>query len=87
MDVRYPLLVWAQLPVTKLIVCFVAVIDGQFCEELTTEHGKVSCCLPCPLAEWTYGESMSATRILIVRKALANKDVVATRIDLPNQGR
>ncbi|OJI81811.1 hypothetical protein ASPTUDRAFT_45124 [Aspergillus tubingensis CBS 134.48] len=39
-------------------------IDGRFCEELTTEHGKVSCCLPCPLAEWTYGEKLiSQTKV------------------------
>ncbi|OOF94828.1 hypothetical protein ASPCADRAFT_171144 [Aspergillus carbonarius ITEM 5010] len=35
-------------------------IDGRFCEELTTEHGKVSCCLPCPMAEWAYGDNLTS---------------------------
>ncbi|OJJ72399.1 hypothetical protein ASPBRDRAFT_538196 [Aspergillus brasiliensis CBS 101740] len=39
-------------------------IDGRFCEEITTEYGMVSCCLPCPLAEWTYGEKLiSQTKV------------------------
>lgn len=66
---------WTQLPVTELIVCFVAVIDGRFCEELTTEHGKVSCCLPCPLAEWTYGESKSTATCCQCSRILAHKNL------------
>ncbi|PYH87889.1 hypothetical protein BO71DRAFT_392620 [Aspergillus ellipticus CBS 707.79] len=39
-------------------------IDGRYCEVLSTTHGEVSCCLPCPLASWTYGDELiSQTKV------------------------
>ncbi|PLB46027.1 hypothetical protein P170DRAFT_364181 [Aspergillus steynii IBT 23096] len=39
-------------------------IEGRYCKEIPgKDDGQVSCCLPCPLASWTYGdELMSKTR-------------------------
>ncbi|RAK80953.1 protein gprM [Aspergillus fijiensis CBS 313.89] len=34
-------------------------IDGRYCETLSTAQGNVSCCLPCPLSSWTYGDDMT----------------------------
>ncbi|PWY90735.1 hypothetical protein BO70DRAFT_367979 [Aspergillus heteromorphus CBS 117.55] len=39
-------------------------IDGRFCQAISTTHGNVSCCLPCPLAAWTYGDELiSQTKV------------------------
>jgi hypothetical protein len=29
-------------------------IDGRYCQQVTLGNSTLSCCLPCPLAEWRY---------------------------------
>ncbi|KAL2014555.1 hypothetical protein VTN00DRAFT_2080 [Thermoascus crustaceus] len=33
-------------------------VDGRYCENITTSQGDISCCLPCPQAEWRYSDDL-----------------------------
>lgn len=32
-------------------------IGGRYCQPLAVGGGNVSCCLPCPLADWRYADN------------------------------
>ncbi|KAB8254838.1 hypothetical protein BDV32DRAFT_131676 [Aspergillus pseudonomiae] len=33
--------------------------QGRYCAQLPSANGNVSCCMPCPLADWMYGEEIT----------------------------
>ncbi|OQE26140.1 hypothetical protein PENFLA_c007G00940 [Penicillium flavigenum] len=36
-------------------------IDGRYCQKVTLGNSTLSCCLPCPLAEWRYDSDLGNT--------------------------
>ncbi|KAJ5261984.1 hypothetical protein N7505_008851 [Penicillium chrysogenum] len=36
-------------------------IDGRYCQQVTLGNSTLSCCLPCPLAEWRYDSDLGNT--------------------------
>ncbi|KAJ5722025.1 hypothetical protein N7488_000060 [Penicillium malachiteum] len=34
-------------------------IDGRFCDTITSGNVSLSCCLPCPLADWRYADNIA----------------------------
>ncbi|KAL3481664.1 hypothetical protein BJX99DRAFT_129774 [Aspergillus californicus] len=35
-------------------------IGGRLCQEIPSRAGNISCCLPCPMASWLYGEEIQS---------------------------
>ncbi|KAJ5715954.1 uncharacterized protein N7483_013135 [Penicillium malachiteum] len=34
-------------------------IDGRYCEAISSGNNTLSCCLPCPLADWRYADNIA----------------------------
>ncbi|KAE8149056.1 hypothetical protein BDV25DRAFT_157032 [Aspergillus avenaceus] len=34
-------------------------VDGRYCADLPVSDGMVSCCIPCPISAWMYGDDIS----------------------------
>ncbi|KAL2218597.1 hypothetical protein M432DRAFT_377923 [Thermoascus aurantiacus ATCC 26904] len=39
-------------------------VDGRNCENITTTQGEISCCLPCPQAEWRYSDDLISKTVI-----------------------
>lgn len=44
-----------------MLTIFVLVVAGRLCQSLSAD---ITCCLPCPLTDWTYPESFNTMSLV-----------------------